>query len=100
MKLNGTHQLLLYADGVNILRGRVHTIQENAEALVVASKETGLEVNANKTKYTVMLRDRNAERSHSMKSENSSLERVEEFIYLGKTLTDQNSIQKKKLRTD
>jgi len=54
LKLNGTHQLLVYADGVTILGGSVHTIKENAEALVVASKETGLEVNADKTKYMVI----------------------------------------------
>jgi hypothetical protein len=51
LKLN---QLLIYADNVNILGGSVHTIQESAEILVVASKETGLEVNADKTKYMVM----------------------------------------------
>jgi len=39
---------------------RAHTIKENAEALVVASKKTGLEVNAGKTKYMVMSRDQNA----------------------------------------
>ena len=54
-----THQLLVYADDVNILGGSVHTVQENAEALVVASKEIGLEVNAHKTKYMVMSRDQN-----------------------------------------
>jgi len=54
LKLNGTHQLLAYADVFNILGGSVHTIKENAEALVVASKENGLEVNADKTKYMVM----------------------------------------------
>ena len=54
MKLNGTHQLLLYDDDVNILGGSVHTIKENAEALVVGSKEIGLEVNGNKSKYMVM----------------------------------------------
>ena len=52
LKLNGTHQLLAYADGVNIMGGSVHTVKENAEALVVATKEIGLEVNADKTKYT------------------------------------------------
>jgi hypothetical protein len=61
--------------------------------LVVAAKETGLEVNADKTKYMVMARDQNAGRSHSMKIGNSSIERVEEFKYLGTTVTDQNSIQ-------
>jgi len=45
LKLNGTHQLLVYVD-VNILGGSVHTVKENTEALVVVSKETGLEVNA------------------------------------------------------
>jgi hypothetical protein len=45
LKLNGTHQLLAYADDVNILGGSVHTVKENAEALVVATKEIGLEVN-------------------------------------------------------
>jgi hypothetical protein len=38
-------------------------------------------------------RDRNAERGHSVKNDNSSTEKVEEFKYLGTTLTDQNSIQ-------
>ena len=73
--------------------GSVHTVKGNAEALVVATKETGLEVNADKTKYMVMSRDRNAGRSHSLKNDNSSIERVEEFKYLGTTITDQNNIQ-------
>ena len=54
LKLNGKHQLLVYVDDVNILGGSVHTVKENAEALVVATKEIGLEVNADKTKYMVM----------------------------------------------
>jgi hypothetical protein len=44
LKLNGTHQILVYADDVNIWRGSIHTIQKNAEALVFASKENGLEL--------------------------------------------------------
>ena len=48
LKLNGTHQLV-YADDFNILGGSVHTIRETAEALIVASKGIGLEVNADKT---------------------------------------------------
>jgi hypothetical protein len=39
LKLNGTHQLLVYVDDVNILGGGVYTIKENAEALVVARKD-------------------------------------------------------------
>ena len=74
LKLNGTHQLLAYADVVNILWGSVHTVKENAETLVVATKEMGLEVNADKTKYMIMSQDQKAGRSHSMKTDNTSLQ--------------------------
>ena len=68
-------------------------MQENAQALVVASKEIGLEVNADKTKYMVMSRDQNTGRNHNIETDNSSFETVEEFKYLGTTLTDQNSTE-------
>ena len=84
--------MYILSDDVNILGGSVDTVKKNAEALVAATKEIGLEVNAHKTKYMVMSRDQNAGRIHSMKVDNSSIERVEEFKYLG-TLTNQNSIQ-------
>jgi len=93
LKLNGTHQLLVYADDVNILGRSVPTVKENAEALIVASKAIGLEVNADKTGYMVMSGDQNAGRSHNMKIDNIFFEMVEEFKYLGTTLTNQNSIQ-------
>ena len=66
LKLNGTHELLVYADDVNILGGSVHTVKKNAETLV-AAKEIGLEVNADKTKYMVVSRDQRAGRNHSLK---------------------------------
>ena len=59
MKLNGTHQLLVYADVVNVLGGRIHTIKENKEAFLVGSEEIGLEVNARKTRYMVISQDQN-----------------------------------------
>ena len=65
MIFNGTHQLLVYGDDVNILAGSVHTIKKHTETLVAASKRTGLEVNADKTKYMVITRDQNAGLSHS-----------------------------------
>ena len=58
----------------------------------MASKETVLEVNADKTKYMVMSRDQNAGRIQSVRMDNSTFQRVEEFKYLGTTLTNQNSI--------
>ena len=56
LKLNGIHQHLFCADD-NILGGGVYTIKKKAEALLVANKETGVEVNVDKTKYMVMSRD-------------------------------------------
>jgi hypothetical protein len=88
LKLNGTHQLLVYADDANILGGSIHTIQKNAEALVATSKENGLEVNADKTKCMIMSQDKNAGQSHSIKIYSSSFERLEEFKYLGTILTN------------
>ena len=76
LKLNGTHQLLAYADDINILGGSVHAVKKNAEALVAATKETGLEVNSHKTKYMTVSRDQNAGRIHSMKLDNISIEKV------------------------
>jgi hypothetical protein len=70
VELNGTSQLLLYADDVNILDGNLHTIKKNREPMVSCSKETGLEVNADKTKYMVMSRDQNAGRNHRIKMDN------------------------------
>jgi len=93
LKLNGTHQLLAYVDDVNILGGSVDTVKKNTEALVAATKAIILEVNAHKTKYITVSRDQNAGRIHSMKIDNCSIERVEEFKYLGTRVTNQNSIQ-------
>ena len=90
--LNGTHHILVYVDDDNILDGCVHTVMENTEALLVGSKDIGLEVNADKTKCMGMSRDQNAGRSHSIKTDNISFEAVEEFRYVG-TLTNQNPIQ-------
>ena len=95
LKINDTCHLLVYADNVNILGGNIHTIKENAATLVVASKEFGLEVNTDKTKYMVITRDQNAGQSHSIKADNSFFEWVEfGFKYLGAPITNQNSIQK------
>jgi hypothetical protein len=93
LKLNGTHQLLGYASDVIILERSVQTAKEKAEYLTVASKEVGIEVNADKTKYMAMYRDQNAGQSRSMKIDSSFFERVKEFKYLLTTLTNQNSIQ-------
>ena len=66
--------------------GSIHTLKEHAEALVAATSEIGLEVNADKTKYMVMSWDKNAGQSHDVKSDNSPFERMEQFSYLGTAL--------------
>ena len=48
LKLNGTHQLLIYPDDISILVGSIHTLKRNTGALLVSSKESGLEVNDDK----------------------------------------------------
>ena len=62
------------ADDVNILGGRVHTIKNNAEALVVAIKAFGLEVNADKTKYVVTSCDQNEGWNHNIQTDKNSFE--------------------------
>jgi hypothetical protein len=73
LKLNGTHQFLVYADDVNILGGSVHSIKKNAEDLIIASKEIGLEVNAEKTKYMVMSLNQNARHNHNINIDKNPL---------------------------
>jgi hypothetical protein len=79
LKLNYTHELLVHFDVVQILGGRVNTIMKNREALIVAGKVMGLEVNADKTKYMVMSRDQNAGQNGNIKIDNKDFEMEEDF---------------------
>jgi hypothetical protein len=54
LNLNGIHQLLVYVDDVNMMGGSVYTIKKYTETLLTASKEIGLEVIGDKTKYMIM----------------------------------------------
>jgi len=77
--------LLVYADDI----GRKCTYYKGKHrGFISASKEVGLEVNADKTKYMVMTGDQNAGRSHNIKTGNSSFERMGKFRYWEKTLAN------------
>jgi hypothetical protein len=86
MKLNETHQLQSYADDVNLLGDKIDTISNNTETLFDASKEVGLEVNVEKTKYMLVSHDQNAGQNRDIKIGNRSFENVSQFKYLGTTV--------------
>jgi hypothetical protein len=93
LKLNGTHQLLAYADYVDLLGGNIDTTNKNTQILIDASKEVGLEVIVEKTKYMSVSRDQNAGQNREIKIGNKLFENVSQFKYLGTTVTNQNLIE-------
>jgi hypothetical protein len=87
LKLNGTHQLMAYADDLDVVGENIGTIKKNTEALLGVSKEVGLEVNPEKTKCVLMSRNQTIGHKLSIKIGNRSIKDVTKFKRLGTKLT-------------
>jgi hypothetical protein len=83
---------LVYADDINLLGNSIDTIKENTEILLIASRVVGLEINAEKKKYMIRSCHQNSGWNQNIRIANKSFENVENFKYLGMTLTNQNNI--------
>jgi hypothetical protein len=93
LKLNGTHQLLAYADDVNLLGDNIDTIKKNTVSLIDASKKVGLEINVEKTKYMLLSRHQKVGQIPEVKTENRLFENVPQLKYFGTPVTNKNLIQ-------
>jgi hypothetical protein len=92
LKLNGTHQLLVYADGLNLLGDNRDTIKKNLDALTDHSKEICLEVNRKKTKSKMISPHRNVGQNLNIKKANRSFRNVVKFRWLGTRIKNQNLV--------
>jgi hypothetical protein len=102
LKLKRTHQLLAYTDDVNLLGDNIDTIKKNTETLTDASKEVGLEINIQKTKYMLLSHHQNVGQNRDIKTATTSFENVSQFKCLRAIVTNQNLIQeeiKRRLNT-
>jgi hypothetical protein len=82
MKLNGTHQLLVYADDVNLLGDTLHTMKK-IETSIDASKEVGLQRSTEKTKYILLSRHQEEGGKSCHKIDNGCFEKFGTFQIYG-----------------
>jgi hypothetical protein len=88
LKVNGTYQLLVYADDVNILGDSIATVKKNTEILIYAKRRKSETI-----KYILLSRHQNSGTDHDMKIGNKTFENIAQFKYLGTAVTNQNVVQ-------
>jgi hypothetical protein len=90
LEFNGTYQLLVYADDVNLLGDSINDKNGNTKFHLEASRDISLEINVEKTKYMIMSRHPTSGQNQSISILNESFANVAKFKYLGTNLTNQN----------
>jgi hypothetical protein len=70
LELNEAHQLLIYADDINFFGSSTNTIKENKEALLESSRDVGLEMNTESTKYMIMSHHHNSGQNQNIRRAN------------------------------
>jgi hypothetical protein len=95
LKLNGIHQLLVYADDDILLVDNINTIKRNREALIDSNKEVSLEVGMGETKYMLMSCHQNAGQNHSLITNDRSFENAATFKQFGMTPKNKNCIKRR-----
>jgi hypothetical protein len=81
LELNGKHQVLVYADDINLLGDSVNNIKENSETLLEASRDIGLEINKEKTNYMIMSRHPSSRQNQNIRIANELFENVAKFKF-------------------
>jgi hypothetical protein len=84
LKWNGTHQLLAYADDVNLLGDNIDTINKSSEIVIDACKEVDLEIRIQKTKYMLVCNCQTADQNRDIKIANRLFQNLSQFKYLGR----------------
>jgi hypothetical protein len=91
LDMNGTHQVLAYADNVNLLGVDIRTIKGKVEILFIGCNYIGLAINTRKTKYMEVGRHQGMMEDEHIKEGSNSYEIMITFNYFG-SLKNQNSI--------